>query len=385
MKPLTKLFLIFFIGILIILVLYANLSDILNFFQPENLANVTLTPMRESNGTIKRVGGMLTKTLILPPDLEISVFAENLGKVRFLEKDGVGNIYATIPEQGKIVKFLDNNSDDKTDGTIVIADNLFYPHGFQFYNNELYIAVQDGIIRAQDNDSDGFYETKQQIVKDIPVGGNHITRSLRILNDKIYLSVGSSCNICLDEEKRAVILVYNLDGSHEEVCARGLRNSVGMIFVNNQLWATGMGADLLGEDFPPDEINLVECGNDYGWPECHGDNVEDPTYGTGRCSEKVKPSIALQAHSAPLGLRVAENFPYEGLFVAYHGSWNRKVPTGYKVVRITNFASQPVVEDFIIGWLDGQWGRPVDILFNNGKMYISDDKNGIVYVVNVSI
>jgi len=100
--------------------------------------------------------------------------------------------------------------------------------------------------------------------------------------------------------------------------------------------------------------------------------------------------IDLQAHSAPLGLAFITSARWPGayannLLVAFHGSWNRSVPTWDKIVRVKldRQGGYQGIEDFITGWLrpDGtKLGRPVDILFDrNGTVLITDDKKGVVY------
>lgn len=158
------------------------------------------------------------------------------------------------------------------------------------------------------------------------------------------------------------------------------------------MYATENGRDWLGDDLPPDEINLVEEGKDYGWPICYGKSIHDTdfdknVYVRAPCSEPFETPalIDLQAHSAPLGLEFyyGDNFPaeYRGrLFVAFHGSWNRKVPTGYKIVSIDMNTS--TVEDFATGWLAGSnvLGRPVDIVVaQDGSLFVSDDNAGKIY------
>lgn len=155
-----------------------------------------------------------------------------------------------------------------------------------------------------------------------------------------------------------------------------------------------MGRDWLGDDLPPDEINLIADGKDYGWPYCYGKNEIDPF---GRdvpaelCHLQIPSFIDIPAHSAPLGIAVVpeegwpEDYWYD-LIVAYHGSWNRSQPTGYKVVRhkLDAKGNYEGVEELITGWLvsEGALGRPVDILIEpGGKMYISDDKAGVIYKV----
>jgi glucose/arabinose dehydrogenase len=156
-----------------------------------------------------------------------------------------------------------------------------------------------------------------------------------------------------------------------------------------------MGRDFLGDELPPDEINIILEGQDYGWPYCYGKRMHDAQFDPQGlkqdfCKDTVPSFIDLPAHSAPLGLAFfPEEWPQEfryDLLVAYHGSWNRSTPTGYKVVRVRldhqgNFKA---IEDFITGWLTpaGALGRPVDILItDDGVIYISDDKAGVVYRV----
>jgi glucose/arabinose dehydrogenase len=226
---------------------------------------------------------------------------------------------------------------------------------------------------------------------------------------RLFTSVGSTCNACEESDwRRAAVLVSDEDGKDLKVFAKGLRNAVFMTthFVTGDIWATEMGRDLLGDDLPPDEINILKEGVNYGWPICYGKNVPDASYARDVGCENFIPShIDLQAHSAPLGLAFIPEDPSTGsgqaawpeeywhdLLVAYHGSWNRPEPTGYKIVRLklnaqgnpSTSSGQVIQEDFISGWLEGDraFGRPVDILVQpGGVMYISDDKAGLIYKV----
>jgi glucose/arabinose dehydrogenase len=191
---------------------------------------------------------------------------------------------------------------------------------------------------------------------------------------------------------------YRPDGSEETIYATGLRNAVGITFRpgTDELWATNNGRDWLGDDQPPETVHLVREGDDAGWPRCHAGRIVDPEFGKGEgCEGVAPPAVEMQAHSAPLGLTFygGDQFPpeYQGdLYVAFHGSWNRSEPTGYKVVRI-EFAGglsadgdpPDEVYDFAAGWLrdDGsRWGRPVDVITGpDGCLYVSDDSEGFIY------
>ncbi len=215
----------------------------------------------------------------------------------------------------------------------------------------------------------------------------------------MYVSIGSSCNICEEQdERRATICRCNPDGSQFEVFARGLRNAVGITFRpgTSDLWATCNGRDWLGDNLPPECIYQVEQGKDYGWPYSYtlnGKIVSDPDLGQKGVRQNGLPKVEYQAHCAPLGITFYTGtvFPpkyQKGFFVCFHGSWNRSVPSGYKVVFFP-FAGTKVGpgQDFLKFRLeDGeQVGRPVDVLtWLHGELFISDDHGHRIYKVAYS-
>jgi glucose/arabinose dehydrogenase len=232
----------------------------------------------------------------------------------------------------------------------------------------------------------------------LPSGGEHVTRTIGFGPDKkLYVAIGSTCNACNESNSlRAAISVMNKDGSDLHPYATGLRNSVFFTWHNNQLWATDNGRDFLGDNVPPDDVNVIESGKFYGWPNCYGQKIQDKKVdasatAAAKCKNSTAPVIEIPAHSAPLGLSFVPDtadWPADwrgNLLVAYHGSWNRSVPTGYKVVRY-RFDSQghpQPAQDFISGWLvsGGAVGRPVDLVFHDQALYITDDKAGVIYRV----
>lgn len=340
----------------------------------------------------------------LPPDFRIEVFADGLGDSlisypgpapgprMMLLKDGI--LMVSIPDKGLIAVLPDLNGDHKADSVGVFIDGLNHPHGLDYYNGWFYIAEENRLIRVKDvnNDFIAEKETIEVLINDIPTGG-HSTRTVKVHNGSLYLSMGSSCNVCYETDPiRAAITHCNLNGSNSTVFASGLRNAVGMAFhpLTGQLYATENGRDWLGDNLPPDEINLVEEGKNYGWPICYGKNVHDTnfdknTYIRDPCENCTPSLVDLQAHSAPLGLNFyyGTSFPqeYQGnLFVCFHGSWNRQEPTGYKVVRIN--MTDLTVHDFATGWLQGTsvLGRPVDVIVSDdGSLFVSDDNAGRIY------
>ncbi len=333
----------------------------------------------------------------LPEGFRIEVFASGLGSPRFMAFSPDGILFATIIGQGKTVALPDKDKDGKADKVITFIKKLNRPHSIAFYKDYLYIGETDQIVRFKYNGFDSTPGKKEVVVPNLPAGG-HFTRTVGFGPDgKMYVSVGSSCNVCEEkDERRAAILQFNLDGSEGKIFAKGLRNSVGITWnpETKELWATDNGRDWLGDDLPPEEINIVKEGSHYGWPYCYGERVPDSDYGNPDfCKNTTPPVFKMQAHSAPLGLTfyTGKLFPpeYRGdLFVAFHGSWNRSVPTGYKVVRIKIKDGKPQkIEDFATGWLQGQraWGRPVDVIVGaDGSLYVSDDRGRIIYRITVN-
>jgi glucose/arabinose dehydrogenase len=234
----------------------------------------------------------------------------------------------------------------------------------------------------------------ETVVEGIPGGGNHWTRTLRFGPDGwMYVSIGSSCNVCEERDpRRAAIVRYRPDGSGAEVFATGLRNAVGFDWRpgSGELYATDNGRDLLGDDFPPCELNRVVQGGFYGWPRANGDRVPDPDRGAGHEEEiarSIPPVHGFRAHTAPLGMTFlrSESLPpaYRGAaLAALHGSWNRSRKDGYEVVSL--HWTGDVVEErrFLWGFEvdEDVVGRPVDVLEGpDGAIYVSDDYAGSVY------
>jgi glucose/arabinose dehydrogenase len=333
----------------------------------------------------------------LPEGFGISVYAEGLRGPRMMARGPAGALYVAERGAGRIVRLPDRDADGLSDGIEVVAGDLNAPSSLAFHpDGSLYVGETTRILRLRDPDGDGVFQEREVIIDSLPSGG-HSTRTVLLSpgGDTLFVSVGSSCDVCVEEdERRATIMRYAPDGSGGEIYAEGLRNAVGITFRpgTEELWATNNGRDWLGDDQPPETVYVVESGDDAGWPRCHAGRIVDPEFGEpGACEDVADPIVEMQAHSAPLGLTfyTGEAFPeaYHGdLFVAFHGSWNRSVPTGYKVVRVPLEDGEPgPVQDFAAGWLldDGShWGRPVDVLTgSDGSLFISDDGEGRIYRV----
>lgn len=341
---------------------------------------------------------VLKERFKLPDGFRIGVFAGGVNNVRTIAVTRTGDILATSMRPGEIILLhRDQDGDGASDGRTVLASGLGHPHGLALFGGYLYIGETEQIVRGRFDAEARTLGELQVVFTGLPAGGNHTTRTIGFSPDgMLYVAVGSSCNVCIEEQPyRASMLRMNPDGSGAQTFATGLRNSVGFDWhpATGALYATDNGRDLLGDDTPHCELNLVEEGADYGWPYAYDDRQPDPEYGPGNAG-RVQASKPLAhgfgAHRAPLGVRFfgAGTAPngFEGAaLAALHGSWNRSELAGYKVVSLHFGADGSIQQrDFLTGFeLDEDViGRPVEMAFGpDGAIYISDDYSGSIYKV----
>ena len=359
----------------------------------------------------------------LPGGFKVAVFAdkntkhgEYLTDARFMAFDSSGNLYLSSAEGNRVVMLPDKNKDGIADEVITVANNLNAPQGLVFVGDTLLVANQDGVVKLEKNA--GTWPAKATpFIKDLPSGG-HTLKTIKLSPDGyLFINVGSSCNVCVESDpQRATILRYTLEGKpagalvtlgrHQQsaVWARGLRNSQGFVWhpLTGEMYATNEGSDMRSEskggavndELPPEHLNKIEAGKDYGWPYCWGAQVEDPNFmgKLGFCKTTQAPEITFTSHSTPIGITFLNKTNWaadykQDAIVALHGSWNRKQPAGYKLVRVkfrkdVNGIKASEVEDFATGWLagDNAWGRPVDVAVGTDQaLYVSDDKAGSIY------
>jgi glucose/arabinose dehydrogenase len=336
--------------------------------------------------------------LKVPPGFQVAVFAE-APHARMLAFSPNGVLLVTDTEEGKVLAFPDPQHSGRPERVVTVLEDLNAPHGIAIHNGKLYIA-EINAVRRYDWDESRLSAGNGQKIADLPSsGGGHSTRTLLFFNNKLYVATGSSCNVCVEKDtRRAAVMEMNEDGSGQHVFAYGLRNAVGLA-VNpktNTIWSTDNGRDWLGDNLPPEEVNDLGSGGNFGWPYCYGNRIPDRSQSKDYdCTKTIAPKVEMQAHSAPLNLTFYQGnmFPAEyrnNLFVTFHGSWNRSVPSGYKVVRIkVDDSDQPQgpPEDFLTGFIrpgeteKGLWmGRPVGLAVGpDGALYVSDDSAGVVY------
>ncbi|MCV6620900.1 MAG: PQQ-dependent sugar dehydrogenase [Cellvibrionaceae bacterium] len=341
---------------------------------------------------------VIAQRLKVPEGFSVGRYAEGLTKVRFIEFSRSGDLLAVLSRDGQLVRLkADADGDGRHDGKEILMEGLKAPNDLEFYEDYLYIAESNAIGRVRfDHEQGKFSGDYEIIIPDLPDDGNHRSKSIRLHDGNLYLSIGSTCNVCEEADKRrATIMRFDVDGKNGEVFAAGLRNSVGLDIApwDNSLYATDNGRDLLGDDYPVCELNKVEEGQFYGWPYINGFGDLDPDFGPGqedRLSISTSPVFGFPAHNAPLGMRFIRDAKFPSAYkksalVALHGSWNRSKADGYKVVALHWQDDGSVIgEDFLSGFEKDEdiIGRPVDIAEGpDGCVYVSDDYAGSIYRV----
>src|SRR5437773_1090498 len=332
--------------------------------------------------------------LYVPRGFTVNLFVEGLNGARYLALGPGGAVYASLPGAGRIVRLVDANGDGVADAPAqAVLGGLNAPFGIASRGDTMYFAEQTAVKRLDPGTT-----TPLTLVSGLPSGG-HGTRTLVIGPDNfMYVAAGSSCNVCVElagDSMRAAVTRFNLDGSGGRIFARGLRNSVGLAFNagTGEFWANNNDRDNFGDDIPPEHLNILKDGKWYGWPQCYlPGKPNSDVFPNADCSGVEPPALTVQAHSAPLGLTfyVGTKFPaeYQGdAFMTYHGSWNRSVPTGAKVVRIRVQSGRPTAAlDFVTGWqlADGsRWGRPVGLVVAaDGSLLIADDTGDRIWRVS---
>lgn len=339
----------------------------------------------------------LQHQIALPPGFSINIYAKNLGSARALLLLPNGDLLASSAQEQKIYRILaDKNNDGHGDSVTTVLSDLNDPFGLEYHKGMLYVGETDAIIRVPYDVQAGVADTKRltRIIQRLPSAG-HWTRTVKVGPDeKLYVSIGSSCNVCLeDDPRRATLMRYNLDGSNAEIFASGLRNTVGFAWhpLTGEIYGVDNGRDFLGDNFPPCELNKIVQGGFYGWPFFNGDNVKDPSFGLTkdpRIALAIKPVHGFAAHTAPLGitfltaLSTPKHYKNTAL-VTQHGSWNRSKKSGYQIVLLRWQANGSISEEpFATGFMVNEkvFGRPVDVVQSpDGSIFVSDDFTSSIY------
>lgn len=356
-----------------------------------------------------------TFDLYVPAGFQVSIAAHGMNRIRFMDKSPDGRLFLTDMfnladnSKGKIVILEDPDSAGVFQKQSIYFDRLRNPNSLKFHKDRngkdwLYLALTDKLVRYPFKPGDTKPGGDPEILDTFPdyglsyrYGGWHLTRTIAFDDTgRLYVSVGSSCNVCVEKELvRASIIVMDEDGKNRSIYAKGMRNAVGLAWTHGSLFATNMAADHLGKDQPDDAMFRVAKDRHYGWPYCYhwnGRVYADPKLDT--ASTKISPDEVpsafsyFGAHTAPLGLawfgsNEATDARLKNYFlVAQHGSYTPSIGRGYSIQRVRE-GNTP--EDFVKGFLDkagNVHGRPCGI-FSNDKddFYFTDDKFGTLYHV----
>lgn len=349
---------------------------------------------------------------------ELTLAAEGLGKARFMTRSPDGRVFVpdmvdyNLSHEGKLYILDDfNTKTGQFESKTTYLSGLRGPNNVAFYTDEagndwLYLTLTEHLVRypyhAGDTEPSGEPEVVLEFPNEQSEGADgviwHITRTVMFVDDTMYVSVGSGCNVCeeAEDEIRAMIITADPDGNNVEVYAEGIKNAVGMEWVDGELYATENGSDHLGDDIPDDTLYRVTEGAHYGWPYCYeheGVISADTTQEWDRepisCESVPRAFSAFDAHAAPLGVTYFDKEAHprlaDAFLVALQGSWDVEVGTGYQVVRILRDGTQDV---FIDGFLTDAYervGRPVHVLqWSADSFLVTDDFNGKLYYVSAS-
>jgi len=338
------------------------------------------------------------ETIQLPPGFKIEVYAANVPNARAMVLGERGTLFVGSRKAGNVYAVLDKDQDQKADQVFLIDEELWMPAGVDFREGDLYVSAINRVIKYEAIEDHLSDPPEPVVVNDtFPDEVGHGWKFIRSGPDGwLYVPVGAPCNVCEPGDARyASIMRMQADGSELEIFAKGVRNTVGFDWhpETKELWFTDNGRDWLGDNLPPDELNHApQKGLHFGFPYCHGKNLSDPAFGDKRsCDEFVPVAQALGPHVAALGMRfyTGDMFPEDyrhQIFIAEHGSWNRSVPIGSRVMLVRLENNRPVsYESFAEGWLQGKrpWGQPADVLvMPDGALLVSDDKKGVIYRIS---
>jgi glucose/arabinose dehydrogenase len=353
-----------------------------------------------------------------PKGFKVELFAEKLENPRLIRTAPNGDFFLAESRADKIRVFRGIGPDGKAKQASVFAEeDLSQPFGIAFYPPKgepswVYVANTNSVVRFPYKSGDLKARGKAEMISDkIPGGGRlrgggHWTRDIAFSLDgkKMYVSVGSKSNNDdsdnnPDEHHRACILEMNPDGSGLRVFASGIRNPVGIAVHprSGELWTSVNERDRLGDNLVPEYITRVKDGGFYGWPWYYIGGNQDPRHAGKHPELKDKvivPDVLIQPHNASLQMMFYEGkqFPaeYRGdIFAAQHGSWNRKVRTGYQVIRIPLKGKTQATgeyQDFLTGFVTpggDVWGRPVGVTTApDGSLLVSDDGSKSIWRVS---
>jgi glucose/arabinose dehydrogenase len=263
------------------------------------------------------------------------------------------------------------------------ASGLVAPNGVACQGNTLYVASRDR-ISAFTVTAGGALVDRVDIHRGLPPSAEHSLRYIGVGPDgRLYISLGSPCNICQPQGLQGTIASLNPNGGDVRRVAWGIRNSVGFDWNGATMYFTDNGADGMGDNIPPDELNKLQPGGFYGFP-FFGGRIRLPGFETAAPpATPIAPIYEFQAHVATLGIHFYQGSMFPELrgeaLIAEHGSWDRSVPVGYEVVRLRIGANGSGNGERLLNGI----GRPVDVKeLPDGSIVVSDDTGGRIWRIS---
>lgn len=330
--------------------------------------------------------------LDLAPGFRASVFAEAVGPVERLAVAPNGDVFASLPRENRIVVLPDRNRDGFADSATAWWDGpgLNGPDGLAFWGDALWVANEDGLARFDYHAGDAVALAPPRVVVPLPAGGRVRGRSLAVNRQgQLFLGVGASCNACVEDDiRRATVLRVDAATGRTSRFSSGLRAPSGIAIdpATGEVWVSDRARDDLGDASPPDEINRLAPGAEFGWPFCVGAQRPDPQLGATLdiCRATQPPALSFPPHIGLRGMAFYQGTmlpePYHGgLFVASHGSEVQLMLQAYKVLFVPFAGGRPTgeVRDIAAGWMKPDtrlWGRPVDVaIAADGAILVADE------------
>jgi glucose/arabinose dehydrogenase len=335
----------------------------------------------------------------------VSLFASGFRDPRWLATAPNGDVFVADSAAGQVLALHDHQSGNQD--RQVFAEGLKLPFGIAFHDRYVYVAETDGVVRFSYDPQTSQRTSAAERILDLPGMGynQHWTRSIAFSADatRLFVSIGSETNESIETDpRRAAILASDPNGGGARVYASGLRNAVGLGINpwSGRLWASVNERDNLGDDVPEDYFTRVVEGGFYGWPysykaagETRVDNRVSPR--PDLTAIMVSPDMPLGAHVAPLqfAFRRTLQFPpqfSEGVFLAEHGSWNRRTRSGYQVAFLPfrDGAPDGPPRPFLTGFITDPagttvFGRPVGVAaLGDGSLLVSDDGANVIWKVS---
>lgn len=341
---------------------------------------------------------------LVPAGFSVSVYASQFHSPRWLAVSPSGDVFVADSRAGEVVVLHGVTSDGTAQSREVFAGHLDLPFGIAFHGDYVYVAETNQLVRFRYDSVSSKRLGSAEHLLDLPGGGynQHWTRSLAFSPDgrKLFVAVGSKTNVGIESDpRRAAILACDADAKNARVYATGLRNAVGIAFNpdSGALWATVNERDDIGDDIPRDYFTHVQESGFYGWPYAYGDrridNRVSPRPDLG--ARMIEADTFLEAHVAPLQFAFYDKlgFPAEfrhGAFIAEHGSWNRRIRSGYQVEFVPFRDGVPAGEPrpFLSGFAPDSarkevYGRPVGVaVADDGSLLVSDDGAKVIWRIH---